>query len=217
MLCSKCSEVIRPVVALDIDGTLGNFHGHFWDFMRQYLGVPIPDQTDVYRGDRPFKEWAMDWYAIDERTWYDIKLAYRQGAMKRTMPVYPSARDLSEFIIGHEAELWLTTTRPFNRLDNIDPDTREWLSRNKIVYDYLIADDDKYRILQRRVGQRVVAVLDDLPEMYDSAADAFGLSVPILRKNLYNTGVTRDFEARSLADAWTQIHKRLQLWKKASR
>lgn len=215
MLCSNCSHKVLPIVGIDIDGTLGEFHGHFWDFARGYLGVPYPDRTDTYLGAGSFKEWFMANYAVDEATWYDIKLAYRQGGMKRTMPIRGGAANLVRRVKAAGAEVWLCTVRPYNRLDNIDPDTQEWLGRNDVPFDHLLYDDDKYGILSERVDpSRVVAVLDDLPEMCLAADRAFGPDVPILMRTAYNLAVLMDipFVASSFTEAEAMIKKRIQLW-----
>jgi hypothetical protein len=190
MLCSNCRREIKPVVAVDIDGVLGNYHGHFLDFARAYLGLNPLVSNHAYDGAEGFKEWFLTWYDCDETTWQQIKLAYRQGGMKRSMPVYPGAIGMAHAIRESGAELWLTTTRPYLRLDNIDPDTRFWLERHSITpYDGLLYDELKYKRLWEIVDPtRVVAVVDDLPEMLEAAGELFGQDVPIMRRTIYNYG-----------------------------
>lgn len=215
MLCTKCSEQVRPVVAVDIDGTLGDFHTHFAHFAQEYTGEPMTTGWwRLYKGDVPYKEWMKKALLLDDRSWYDLKLAYRQGGLKRSMPIIDGASSLTKYIRWQGAELWLTTTRPYNRLDNIDPDTREWVRRRGIEFDYMIYDDDKYQLLAERVDpRRVVAVLDDLPEQYDAAETAFGPEVPIMIRNFFNSGVDRPCVATGLTiDAKREIGRRLQTW-----
>jgi hypothetical protein len=189
MKCTDCSAKIKPVVAIDIDGTLGPFHKHFLDFAAKYLDKRVPYDYD---GTESFREHFCERVGVPESKWREIKLAYRQGGMKRTMPVYDFAEPLTRYITGQGAELWLTTSRPAYRLDNIDPDTLEWCRRNRIGFDHLLYDDDKYERLAELVDPaRVVAVLDDLPEMYDAAMVRFGPDVPILAKSEWNRGVKR--------------------------
>ena len=184
MLCTRCGEVIRPVVALDIDGTLGDYHGHFIDFANEYLDVSA---SGMYNGAIPFKQWFMGDTGCTEADWYAAKLAYRQGGMKRSMPIYPGATTLAQEIRRH-AELWVTTTRPYLSLDNIVPDTVEWLRRNEIEYDGMLFDEDKYSQLVQRVDpDRIVAVIDDLPEMCEAANEAVGRQVAILAGTRYNS------------------------------
>lgn len=211
MRCSECSAPVRPVVAVDIDGTLGDYHGHFLRFASGYLDSHL---WLGYHGKPTFKVWFLDTYGSDERTWRDIKLAYRQGALKRTMPPYPHAAGLCQSVIDSGAELWLTTTRPFQRLDNIDPDTREWLRRQGIAYHGLLYDEDKYRVLAEIVDRdRVVAVLDDLPEQFDAATLAFGWRVPILARNPYNDSIRCEQEATDLVRARHLVIDRINDWK----
>jgi hypothetical protein len=155
----------KPVVALDIDGTLGDYHGHFLRFAEQWVGRAMPTPEDINPGLPLHKHMR-----ISKATYRSCKLAYRQGGLKRSMPCYPGARELTVDIRKAGAEVWIATTRPYLRLDNIDPDTRHWLRRNKIQHDAVIYGEHKYRDLVRNVGvNRVVAVMDDLPEMIEQA------------------------------------------------
>jgi len=229
MLCSRCSEVVRPIVAVDIDGTLGDYHSHFLDFAGEYLGCHIgsefsgtffkamADESSCF-SETPFKDWFRTETLIEEATWKDLKLAYRQGARKRTMPVYPDAALLTDMIRSAGAELWLTTTRPYLRLDNVDPDTRVWLERAKIEYDGLLYDEDKYRKLAEMIDpDRVVAVIDDLPEQLRAAQTAFGFEeVAVLRRTMWNRGVSWDaIEGESLYPIGRLCLERINNWKEA--
>jgi hypothetical protein len=181
MLCSKCRDPIRPVVVLDIDGTLGAYHSHFHHFAQEYMGSKLALDYD---GSCELHEW----YDMDLQLYRDIKLAYRQGGMKRSMPVIYGAKDLVDAVHGAGAETWICTTRPYLRLDNIDPDTREWLARHRIGYDGLLYSESKYqRLLEIVDKKRIVAVLDDLPEMCEIAAKGIGKDVPLLAKAPHNS------------------------------
>jgi phosphoserine phosphatase len=180
MLCSKCGNLIRPVVVLDIDGTLGAYHSHFHYFAQAYIGERLPTGYD---GSCELHEW----YDMSLSLYRDIKLAYRQGGMKRSMPMLHGARNLVVAVQGTGAEVWICTTRPYLRLDNIDPDTREWLGRNRITYDGLLYSENKYqRLLEIVDKERIVAVLDDLPEMCQAAYRNIGEEVPILAMAQHN-------------------------------
>lgn len=154
----------KPVVALDIDGTLGDYHSHFLRFAEAWIGREMPDPRDINPGIRLHK-----FMGVPLRTYRECKLAYRQGGLKRSMPCYPGASELTKRIRRLGAEVWICTTRPYLRLDNIDPDTREWLRRNRIVYDAVLFGEHKYQELYRQAGWRVGGVFDDLPEMCDEA------------------------------------------------
>lgn len=214
MKCTQCSTIIKPIVAIDIDGTLGDYHSHFLRFAADYLGPPSTGlDLFAYDGTEMFKEWFMKTFVVDERTWRDIKLAYRQGAQKRSMPVYEDAQWLVNNLRWDSVEVWLTTTRPYLRLDGVDPDTRHWLDRHGIEYDGLLYDKDKYERLAELVdADRVVAVLDDLPEQYDAAKQQFGVDVPILRKQGFNSSIDREREAETLGEALGLIQEQLEVW-----
>jgi hypothetical protein len=216
MLCSRCSAIIKPVVAIDIDGTLGNYHGHFLAFAQAYLGLRvITTNQPGYGGGEPFRDWFCREFRTDVTTFRQIKLAYRQGGMKRTMPPEPGCSVLVHALRTAGAEVWLTTTRPYLRLDNIDPDTRFWLNQQSIEFDGMLYDEDKYKLLGELVDpNRVVAVLDDLEEQCDAAAVIFGPDVPILRRNDYNRDMSLVTpEVNDLREALGIINQRVQLWK----
>lgn len=167
-----------------------------------------------YSGRGTFKEWFCTTFDQDEHTWRDIKLAYRQGAQKRSMPIRDSAATVCKLVRSAGAELWLTTTRPYLRLDNIDPDTRWWLQYHGIRYDGLLYGDNKYHLLAEHVDpERVVAVVDDLPDMWEQAAAAFSWRVPILMRSLYNREVRSQADAKSFNDLWQQLHTRINNWR----
>lgn len=205
-----------PVVALDIDGTLGDYHGNFIRFASLYFDLPNLAEDRLGRENPGLPLWS--WLGISHRDYQDAKLAYRQGGWKRWMLAYEGAAPLTRNIKLAGAEVWLCTTRPYLRLDNIDPDTREWLRRNRIEYDALLFDlveekGSKYRELKRQAGNRVASILEDLPELADRAIGE-GLPTPILRSQPYNL-YRRDFTRRveNLYDAWTLVGSDLKSWR----
>lgn len=214
MLCSNCSAVdVRPIVAIDIDGTLADYHGWFVQFARRYLHQEM-EQLDKYDGTYPFREWFCQQFGVTETVWHDVKLAYRQGAQKRMQPAFPGAGFFVDSLHAFDVEVWLTTTRPYLRLDNIDPDTRDWLAFHNIKYHGLIYDDDKYQILYNNVDkQRVIAILEDTAEQYEAAMALFGHTVPILMRNSWNSGVRAVIEATTLSSALNLIGTRARGWR----
>jgi len=175
-----------PVVALDIDGTLGAYHPHFTKFAQEWTGKPMPSVT-APTGGVPFHKHL----GISKSTYRKIKLAYRQGGLKRSMPVYHGAGDLTRYIRSQGVQVWITTTRPYLSLDNIEPDTRHWLrDRAHAQFDNVLFGEHKYRDLVKAVGlDRIVMVVDDLPEMIDQA---ISLDLPAyVRTQPYNVGYGR--------------------------
>lgn len=214
MLCSRCSSPVTPIVAVDIDGTLGDYHGHFLRFAERYLDRHQRPERLRYDCSISFGEWFCSAYDTDITTFRNIKLAYRQGGMKRTMPGIEGMCQMADALRHLGVELWITTTRPYLRLDGIDPDTREWLRRHHVRYDGLLYDEDKYEKLAEYVDPaRVVAVIDDQPDQYDAAESYFGELTPILFKGSgYNFGVSRKHEAHRADEAWMMILQRLHKW-----
>lgn len=208
MKCTDCHRQIRPVVALDLDNTLCDYTGSFLTFAEGWLGVTGTGWALTYDGSVTL---AMH-MGVSQDTYRAIKLAYRQGGMKRTQPAFDGAEGIVRRCQALGAEVWITTTRPYNRFDSTDPDTREWLRRHSMMYDGLIYDDDKYGMLLSIVGpERVVAVVDDLDTMYDRAAD-IGLN-PIMIARRYNRAVRRPISVSSLAEATDVVSNRIQEWR----
>lgn len=192
MRCSSCYQDVKPVVAFDIDGTLADYHGHFIDFAVRWLGNGYrkPKGREAYDGSEPHREWFTRTMEVDVTTFRAIKLAFRQGGMKRTMPIYRESAETILYLSHQGAEIWLTTTRPWERFDRVDPDTRHWLDQHGIEFDGLIYDDAKMAALAERVDpDRIVAVIDDLTEVLEEANDMFPNATTILRKTVHNRGV----------------------------
>lgn len=204
----------KPILSLDIDGTLGDYHGHFLWFAEAWLDKKMPDPTDINPG-MPLHKFM----GVSLRVYRECKLAYRQGGLKRFMPCYPGAAELAADARRLGAEVWICTTRPYLRLDNIDPDTREWLRRNRIQYDAVLFGDDKYKELQRQAGWRVGAVFEDLPEQCDKAW-SLGFDVWI-RDQPYNRHYN-EFIGRAprVHDCWEMleiVRRNIDSWKGKAR
>jgi hypothetical protein len=191
----------RPVIALDIDGTLGDYHGHFRRFAEQYTGRRLGRALGGHRTGQPNrypegefiddydgKESFSSFLGISKTLHREVKLAYRQGGLKRSMPAFGGASELTKSLRKKGAELWLCTTRPYLSHDRIDSDTRHWCRRFGIQYDEVIHGPWKYRQMIREVGlSRVVAVVDDIPHLRDQALDA-GVRHAYLLARPYNVG-----------------------------
>jgi hypothetical protein len=191
--CQDCHQEVCPVVAIDIDGTLADYHDHFITFAVDWLGHTYskPRGAMAYDGTEPHREWFTRTMGVDVTTFRAIKLAFRQGGMKRTMPIYRESAETINAVREMGVEVWLTTTRPWERFDRVDPDTRHWLAEHNIQFDGLIYDDAKMAALAERVDPlRVVAVVDDLTEVLQEADGLFPHAVTILRKTIHNRGVS---------------------------
>jgi phosphoglycolate phosphatase-like HAD superfamily hydrolase len=205
----------KPVVAIDIDGTLGDYHAHFLWFAERWLGRPMPSATEVNPGMR-----LSEFMGVPHHVYRECKLAYRQGGLKRFMPAYPFASDLTRKVRAEGAQLWICTTRPYLRHDNIDQDTREWLRRNEIEYDAVIwegideEDPTKYQDLVGQVGlSRIVAVCDDLPEQ-TADAERLGISNIYVRDQPYNREpYVRGDRVESLEVLWDCLEMDISQWR----
>lgn len=163
--CSSCNEVILPVVAVDIDGTIAQYHEPFQNMQSDYFARPRRPMVWDGRGD------FENYLELNREQFDQVKLAYRQGGFKRWAPPWPAAlsslKNSQKLLtqLGKPFELWLTTTRPYLRLDSIDPDTRFWLGAVGLKFDRLLYDEHKYLRLHEIVEDRLCCIVDDLPEM----------------------------------------------------
>jgi hypothetical protein len=218
MICTKCSDPIRPIVAIDIDGTLGDYHNHFAKFARDWLNKD-PAKAGLsmfdYDGSESHGDWFCRTFDVDRTTFRAIKLAYRQGGQKRIMPIYRGAADLLDMANRRDCEVWITTTRPWERFDRIDPDSRHWLDKHDLVYDVLMFDEAKMLELHRRVDPgRVVMILDDQVDVLYQARNLFSPSVPVIAGGMHNSGVRWGGRGvDSLIGAQVMLEKRVQQWR----
>lgn len=208
--------VPRPVFGVDIDGTLGEYHAHFLNFARGWLGRQMPPVP--YDGSVPLYRWM----GVSKTTYRQVKLAYRRGGLKRCLPVYPMAAELTRGLRKRGAMVVICTTRPYLQLDNVEPDTREWLRRNRIQHDSILSGEHKYRELKNRYGvDRVVAVIEDLPEMVRqaNACGFFALlpDKPYNRPPLLDGRDWNGLRVEDLHEAAAEAHVLLDHWEKERR
>jgi len=207
MLCSNCSHILRPIVVSDIDGTLSQYHEDITRFSSRYFDKAPP--TFAYDGFGPFR----DYLELTQAEHRAMKLAYRQGGNKRFVKPYPNAREVLSGIRSYGVEIWVATTRPWQRLDNVDPDTREWLRRNGIEIDGLLYGDDKYEQLIETVDKdRIVACFEDLPQQM-----SFGSLLDLPMYQIYRphneTTSARWQPGGSLPEAGRWALERLDVWR----
>jgi len=187
--------ILKPVVALDIDGTLFDYHGHFLRFAEGWYGRPMPSPGEINPGLSLHK-----FMRTSKSTYRQCKLAYRSGGLERSMPVYEGAAELTRALRKAGAEIWICTTRPYLKMDSQSPNTVHLLRRNGIQYDHMLSGPHKYRDLVKQVGtERIIGVLDDLPEMYEQAT-SLGLRA-IMRTQPYNRHIQNVPRVSSLLPA----------------
>lgn len=173
-----------PLVALDLDGTLGDYHRHFERFAQMWTGREIRWDPEIVG---PFyKQLGMS-----KAVYRQCKLAYRMGGMKRSIPVFDGAAEMVRAIRGAGVGIAACTTRPYLAMSTIDLDTQHWLRRNGIKVDHILYGEHKYRDLVKSVGRdRVVCALDDdLSQL--GVAQKLGIT-PIMRRNEANQGYEQE-------------------------
>jgi hypothetical protein len=205
-----------PIVAVDIDGTISEYHNHLAAHVQRYFNL----------SERPWGQWNgvgnfEDWLGVTREQYREAKLAFRQGGFKRWAPVMPGVPELSNTLEAMRTrgmvEVWITTTRPWNRLDSTDPDTRAWLDLNFPVYDHLLYHDNKYQELHRILdgaSDRVIVVLEDLPPMYEEAVEHFGNAAFMVARphNFVYRENNIVQEVSDLSEFYRTLTKRVDRW-----
>lgn len=171
MLCSRCSANVKPIVSVDIDGTIADYHDTLARFVIDYWALNEPNgffREGPWDGSGNFE----DYLGISQAQYREAKLAFRQGGMKRVMPLFTGVKYQLSRLREQGADIWFCTTRPWKRLDNVDPDTKFWLERHDLQFEGLLFGEDKYGDLLEAVdAERIVMVIDDLPEQVDRARE----------------------------------------------
>lgn len=201
---------VRPVVALDLDGTLLDYYPHFLRFAAMYFGTWDPDEPSFYDYDARIP--LHSYLRVSKTSYRQCKLAYRRGQMKRSLLMlphpFPQAGALTRHLRRWGCDVWLCTTRPYLSHDEVDDATRHNLRRNGVVYQGIIWGEHKYRELVRTVGRnRIAAVVDDLPDMCRQA-ETLGLPVGFaLRPH-------NDRQYSSLGARWPKVvhHEDTLVW-----
>lgn len=136
---------------------------------------------------------------MSKAVYRQCKLAYRMGGMKRSIPMFEGADELSRAIRGAGVAIAACTTRPYLAMSTIDLDTQHWLKRNGIQVDHILYGEHKYRDLVKSVGRnRVVCALDDdLSQL--GIATQLGVT-PILRRNEANKGYEQELGRLFVSD-----------------
>jgi hypothetical protein len=193
-----------PIVALDYDGTLVAYHYHFTEFASQWVGRELPHGYD---GSVPF----FKHLGVSKDTYRRIKLAYRRGSLKRSVPAFGGAAELTRQVRLRKARVVICTTRPFLSMEDIEADTVHNAKRHSIQFDYMISGEHKYRELKRLVDpSRIVMVLEDQDDML---AQALRLSLPavrILRRHNEESALEMEHEVDSLEAATELALMRMQ-------
>jgi len=208
MLCSHCGDKVLPVVVFDLDGTLAEYHKAFTSFCGRYFDRDMRSDWD---GSGNFE----DYLGLTRPEYREAKLAYRQGGNKRWLAHYEDPWTLFKTIQEQfTCEIWIATTRPWQRLDNIDPDTTEWIRRRHLNVHGLLYGEDKY---ERLVGvvdpRRIVACVEDLISQF-LMAERLKLPVFQVERPHNRAPGLRGFPRGNMAAAMYWILAGLERWTK---
>lgn len=185
MLCDQCHRTVTSAVVFDVDGTLGNWHSQFLAFMSLWLDEEV---SYGYDGRRELS----DYLGLRKEVYREAKLAFRSGGYKRWMPTFEEDKEhplepILEACWG--LDIWIATTRPWRRLDNVDRDLEFWLDRNGIHPKGIVYGEDKYAQLARIIDPASVLVAfdDDIEQIREGIEEGFEMC---FRFSKWNTGMS---------------------------
>ncbi len=218
---SSVPGLSEPWIGIDIDGTLGDYHRHFLMCAEMFLQRKMPDPTFI----NPLLPLHKH-MGVSKRVYREIKMAYRQGRWKRSMPIFHYARQMTVDLRRAGGRIAICTTRPFNQLGEVDTDTRWWLRHHGIQHDLLVWGPHKYRDLANKLGDgKIIAVVDDELEQLNRCRK---LDIPFyLRDQPYNQtnfwsgeqlalrGISREgrwLRILNLEDVTSRLLKDLEHW-----
>ena len=152
---------------------------------------------------------------MSKTVYRQCKLAYRMGGMKRSMPVFDGASELTRAIRQRGVRVIACTTRPYLHMSTIDLDTQHWMRRHGLQIDYILYGEHKYRDLVKSVGKdRIICALDDDASQL-AIAKSLGI-MPIMRLNEANRGYgpfVNDLWVKDLEDARFTIEELINMHK----
>lgn len=159
-----------PIVALDVDGVLADYHGHLHWFAELYLQRKVPLDWGTANGE--FDK-AMH---LTKEEYRQIKLCYVHSGLRRAMPLKDSlASSLCREVRRSGCQLWLCASKPWKQTLPVDHDLMFWLDLHRIEADAILFGDNKYEQLVTAAQAPIICAVDDLPEQVERA---IGLDIP---------------------------------------
>lgn len=136
------------VIAIDIDGVLGEYDKYFLSWCRKHEDVHAVSIGHL------IESYGRDVYN-------KCKDGYRKSGAKSKMPVKAGAKELTKFLHSKGYKVVVLSARPYKQYTRIWADTLEWLKKNDIEFDAIIFDRDKEDVLVERFDGRVKLFIDD--------------------------------------------------------
>lgn len=216
---------LAPVLGLDIDGTIADYHTHFVEFLNRVYFTHEKKTFGAWN-QSPTGEFS-EMLNLPKDEYRAAKLAYRLGGFKRCLPLFGNDFDKNgpdavrieiQYLRSQGIQVWVCTQRPWQALTTVDVDTQYWIQHVVGEIDGLIYGEDKYADLVDIVGrQRVLGVADDLPECIHRAQD-LGLRTA-MRRGPHNNNWIREHPANrvevftrikdlsNIVDEWKNRHR----------
>lgn len=142
----------EKVIAIDIDGVLGQYPYWFIKFVNDSLNEDFATLKELNE-------------TLGTEMYEDMKDKYRQSGIKSKMPTNDGASTVTNYLKVLGFKIVIITSRPYEKYSRIYPDTLEFLKYNNIYFDAILWDKEKHLTIIKEFPNLVALVEDN----YDNA------------------------------------------------
>lgn len=151
----------EKVVAIDIDGVLGEYPYWFLKFIFDKTGYNL---NSLYEAKAQFGTIKYE----------ELKSSYRQSGYKATMPASKNASEFTHLLHKKGYKVIILTARPYKEYYTIYPDTLNFLKNNEIYFDAIVWDKEKH-----------LKIIKEFPKLQFMVEDSTDIAIAVAREG-YN-------------------------------
>lgn len=171
----------KTTVIIDIDGCLADYRLGLLYWIRQ----SVPEFSHMANKHLKVEDTWIDADSMNMtyEKWLDVLERFRMSGGKRSIPVFPGAKELLTVCREKGLEIVLLTSRPIDICSNIYGDTLQWLQDNQLPFDILHWSRSKAELVHKmRLHKKTLFALDD---EIKHIQDYYRLGLPVVHIDLY--------------------------------
>lgn len=161
------------IVITDIDGCLTDYPKVFLSWVSEYKGISF-NSLEALKASMSHDDYEA------------LKYSYRISGVKKSLPVYPNAKETLEMLKRSGMEIWIVTRRP--NWEPVVSDTKFWLGKNNLPYDEIFFVANRKDFFKNTLDSGVRVVIDDEYEVLDFVSN--NLNAYTFYFNVEQTAVT---------------------------
>ena len=165
-------EKQTKVCGIDLDGVILKYPDHWIDYINRNENTNFTNIYEVHKN-------------ISNKKYLDLKHEYRKSGKKVDIPLNEGACEFINRlkILGYY--IVILTKRPYKQYFRLFADTKNCLDKNNIIYDALIFDSEKHKLIIKELPQLEFMVEDN--RHIANEVGNWGYKVFLL-DNIYNQG-----------------------------